>query len=260
MTWIVGTVPPFGYSLLVSDICVSWPDGTEKHCLQKMHKVGEDFLCGFADSVKLGFVILHALADQMPRKQRRLPLDAIAREWIPSLARRIFASAPEEERRSGCHLIAAAAHPNQNLGDAPFPRTYVWTYRFPSFNVEQCGPNSAIGIGSGSTNPLYTAALEKARGNFFFLQLITHGKFAQAQFLARTMYDAITDKPMGGVAPLLQYGVLSRGEAHLGEFSFKRLFPDRPEKVVTVPNVATTYEAFNEMCQSSDADPSGAIC
>src|SRR6266567_2360656 len=115
MTWIVGTVPPFGYSILVSDIRVSWTDGIERHCLQKVHKVGEDFLCGFAGSVRIGFVLLDALATQLPRKQQRTP-SVLAHDWIPSLARRIFCAAPDQERKLGCQLIAAAAHPTDNLG------------------------------------------------------------------------------------------------------------------------------------------------
>src|SRR6266704_3650612 len=124
MTWIVGTVPPFGYSILVSDTCVSWSNGTEKACLQKIHKVGDDFLCGFAGSVKIGFVLLDALATQLPRKQVRTPT-VLARDWIPSLASRVFRAAPEPERKLGCQIIVAAVHPTENLGDAPWPRTYV---------------------------------------------------------------------------------------------------------------------------------------
>src|SRR5436309_13264418 len=104
MTWIVGTVPPFGYSILVSDTCVSWSNGTEKACLQKIHKAVYDFLCGFAGSVKIGFVLLDALPTQLPRKQVRPPT-VLARDWIPSLASRVFRSAPHAAsgRSPGLH-------------------------------------------------------------------------------------------------------------------------------------------------------------
>src|SRR2546425_5431979 len=178
MTWIVGTVPPFGYSILISDIRVSWPDGTERDCLQKIHKVGDDFLCGFAGSVRLGFVLLDALATQLPRRQPRTP-SVLARDWISSLASRVFRAAPEPERKLGCQLIIAAVHPTENLGDAPWPRTYIWTFSHPGFAPQPCGPDAAVGIGNGSVVTAYTAALREARGNFFFLQLITHGEGAQ---------------------------------------------------------------------------------
>src|ERR1019366_6594510 len=98
MTWIVGTVPPFGYSILVSDICVSWADGTERDCLQKIHKVGDDLLCGFAGSVRIGFGLLEALSIQLPPKQRRTP-SVLVRDWIPSLARHVFRDSHESERK-----------------------------------------------------------------------------------------------------------------------------------------------------------------
>jgi len=97
MTWIIGTVPPFGYSILVSDIRVSWSNGTERDCLQKMHKIGDDYLCGFAGSVRVGFRLLDLLSYQLPSKQARGP-KYIAQDWIPSLCRRVFVKTPEVDR------------------------------------------------------------------------------------------------------------------------------------------------------------------
>ena len=149
MTWIVGTVPPFGYSILVSDTCVSWSNGTEKACLQKIHKVGDDFLCGFAGSVKIGFVLLDALATQLPRKQVRTPT-VLARDWIPSLASRVFRAAPEPERKLGCQITVAAVHPTENLGDAPWLRTYVWTFSYPqTFLSRLARPHAPSGRSPG---------------------------------------------------------------------------------------------------------------
>jgi hypothetical protein len=200
MTWIVGTVPPFGYSILVSDVAVSWPDGTERDCLQKVHKVGDDFLCGFAGSVSLGFRALSTIAEQLPTKQRRTPL-VLASDWIPSLARWIFQAAPPEQRRLGCQLIVAAADPTKNLGDAPWPRTYVWTFdQRTNFIPKECGPNEAIGIGSGSDVASYATALGEARRSSSFMKLITHGEGVQAQYLARTMHHAVLKAPKGGAA------------------------------------------------------------
>lgn len=83
MTWIIGTRTLFGHSILVSDIRVTFSDGTERDCLRKMYLVGEDFLCGFAGSLRIGFVMMGALLDQLPDK-RHLPLALLADDWIPS--------------------------------------------------------------------------------------------------------------------------------------------------------------------------------
>lgn len=258
MTWIVGTVPPFGSSYLISDICVSWQDGTEKHCLQKIHKVGRDFLCGFAGSVQIGFVMLKAIGLQFPKKQH-LPPTAIATDWIPSLARRLFKCSHKAERKLGCQLIISMAHPSENMGDAPFPRIYIWTYTYPDFLPQLCGSDCAVGIGNGSIVPSYVEALRKARSNSFFLQLITHGESAQAQFLAREMRDSVVANPTGGVSPFFQYGILTRGSAGLGNYDFKRIDASGTTEV-KVPNVADTYESFQAMCNNWKLKAAAAIC
>jgi len=259
MTWIVGTVPPFGYSILISDICVSWSDGTEKPCLQKIYRVGDDFLCGFAGSVKVGFVLLNALSSQLPRKQQRTPT-FLARDWIPSLARRVFGAAPEQERKLGCQLIVAAVHLTENLGDAPWPRTYVWTLSHPDFAPTQCAPDAAVGIGNGSVVSTYTAALQEARSNAFFLQLITHGESAQAQFLADTMHKSVLQKATTGVSSFFQTGLVTRGRALLGNYNYTRFEEDGTKREVRVPPVAQTYKAFQDYCRTGKLNPTCAVC
>ena len=259
MTWIVGTVPPFGYSILVSDIRVSWADGTERDCLQKIYKVGDDFLCGFAGSVKLGFILLDTLAAQLPRKQQQTPL-FLAHNWIPSLSRRVFQSAPEPEKKLGCQLIVAAAHPTENLGDAPWPRTYVWTFAYPDFNPEQCGANEVVGIGNGSAVSTYATALREARDNFSFLKLITCGEGAQAEFLASTMFESVCKTATKGVSPFMQMGVLTRGKALLGNYNFTRFRADGSTTKIQVPLVANDYKTFLDFCQTGNFGSFSAVC
>lgn len=245
--------------MLTSDIRVSWADGTERDCLQKIHKVGEDFLCGFAGSVRIGFSLLDMLAVQLPRKQQRTPR-VLAHHWIPSLARRVFYSAPEPERKVGCQLIVTAAHPTENLGDAPLPRTFVWTFSHPCFYPEPCGPESSIGIGSGSVVPAYTTALCEARKYPFFLQLVTHGTHgdhAQAVYLAQTMHDSVLKNPTPGVSSFFQMGIVTRGGAQLGHYNYTRYERDGKVNRVRVPPVAQTYKDFQDFCRTGKL---GAVC
>jgi hypothetical protein len=259
MTWIVGTVPPFGYSILVSDIHVSWTDGTERDCLQKIHMVGDDLICGFAGSVRVGFVLLDALAKQLPRKQHRTP-SVFTHDWIPSLASHVFRAAREPERKLGCQLIVAAVHPTENLGDAPWPRTYIWTFSHPDFAPQPCGPDAAVGIEIGSVVSAYTAALREARNNFFFLQLITHGEGAQAQSLARCMHESVLKKPTAGVSRFFQIGIVTRGRALLGHHSYTRIEQEGKTKSVRVPHVALTYKAFQDYCSTRNLNATCAVC
>lgn len=260
MTWIVGTVPPFGYSILVSDVRVSWGDGTERDCLQKIHKVGDDFLCGFAGSVKIGFALLNALAEQLPSKQHRPP-PVLAHDWIPTLARRIFQAAPAEEKKLGCQLIIAAAHPTENLGDVPWSRTYVWTFSQRNhFEPEACGADDAVGIGSGSDVSTYTTALHDARRAPFFLQLIMHGEGAQAEYIANTMHQSALKNPKAGVSSFYQMGIVTRGQARLGDYGYTRLEADGTKREVRVPSVAQTYKTFQDFCRTEKLNATCAVC
>ena len=260
MTWIVGTVPPFGYSILISDIRVSWADGTELDCLQKIHKVGDDFLCGFAGSIKIGFDLLNALAAQLPSQQHRTP-PVLAQDWIPSLARRVFQAAPAEEKKSGCQLIIAAAHPTENLGDVPWSRTYVWTFsQRNNFDPEACAAGDAVGIGNGSDVSAYVTALRDARRDIFFLKLITHGEFAQAGHLAKTMHESVLKNPKAGVSPFFQMGMVTRGQAQLGHYNYTRSEQDGTKKEVRVPPVAQTFKAFQDFCRTGKLNATCAIC
>jgi hypothetical protein len=260
MTWIVGTVPPFGYSILVSDIQVSWLDGTQRDCLQKIHKVGDDFLCGFAGSVRLGFEFLRTIAEQLPTRLRGTP-PLLVSDWIPSLARWVFRAAAPEERRLGCQLIIAAAHPSENLGDVPWPRTYVWTLdQRNNFDAKACGPDEAVGIGSGSVVSTYTTALRDARRNSIFLKLITHGEGAQTTYLARTMHKSVLKDPKPGVSRFFQMGILTRGRAWLGGYSYTHFDQNGAETQVRVPPVAQSYGAFQDFCKSEKLSAAGAVC
>jgi hypothetical protein len=238
---------------------VSWADGTERDCLQKIYKAGDDFLCGFAGSVKLGFVLLDMLAAQLPSKQQQTPL-FLANNWIPSLGRRVFQSAPETEKKLGCQLIVAAVHPTENLGDAPWPRTYVWTFTYPDFNPVQCGANEVVGIGNGSAVSTYATALREARCNSSFLKLITHGEVAQAQFLASTMHETVCKTATKGVSPFMQMGILTRGKALLGNYNFTRFQADGSTTKVRVPPVAQDYKTFLDFCRTGNFGSSPAVC
>lgn len=63
MTWIVGGAPPFGWAVGLSDIRVSFSDGTELDCLRKIYPVGRFITAGFAGSVAIGFAMIQRLSE-----------------------------------------------------------------------------------------------------------------------------------------------------------------------------------------------------
>src|SRR5262245_1059289 len=138
MTWIVGTVQPFGFSILVSDICVTFTDcfGRELYCdcLQKIYPLGRFSLGGFAGSVDIGFQILDGLSLEFAKAPDSTQnVQRLAYTWAPRLIRRCFRAAPEQEQSLGCEIILASAHPTKNRGDAPWPWTDIHTFSSPKF-------------------------------------------------------------------------------------------------------------------------------
>ncbi len=259
MTWIVGTVPPFGYSILVSDIRVSWSNGTERDCLQKIYNLGNDYLCGFAGSVRTGFGLLNILSHQLPSKVARGPV-YLAQDWIPSLCRRVFAKAPTVEKKAGCQLIVAAAHPTENLGDALWSRTFVWTFTYPDFAAVTAGPKDVLGIGNGSKVAAYVSALAAARNESFFLKLITHGEGAQTNYLAGKMHKLVLKASTKGVSPYMQAAYVTRGQAMFRNYDYTHFEADGRVEQVRVPPVATSYSEFSEYCRNPRLSAAAAVC
>lgn len=259
MTWIVGTVPPFGYSLMVADVRVSWADGMERDCLQKIHQVGEDYIYGFAGSVRIGFILLGTIAEQLPSKRRRGPV-YVAQDWIPSLCRKTFSIAPPAEKKLGCQLMLAAAHPTENLGDVPWSRTYVWTFTYPDFAPVMAGPKDVLGIGNGSVVPTYMTALSAARNEPVFLQLITHSEGEQVSFLAREMHQLVRKTATRGVSPYMQMAYVTRGKAMFGNHNYKHFEADGGMQEIRVPPTASTYREFSDFCKRAGLSAAAAVC
>jgi hypothetical protein len=76
MTWIVGAPVPFGYSIACADIRVTFSDGREQDCLQKIFQVGPVVCAAFAGSVLIGFKMLSRITI-------RLKMDEPGMAWQP---------------------------------------------------------------------------------------------------------------------------------------------------------------------------------
>ncbi|MDT7815821.1 MAG: hypothetical protein QOJ42_5737 [Acidobacteriaceae bacterium] len=62
MTWIVAVPIPFGYAKGCADIRVTYKNGREEDCLQKIYQVGPVVCAAFAGSVRIGFALLSRTA------------------------------------------------------------------------------------------------------------------------------------------------------------------------------------------------------
>ena len=160
MTWIVGAAAALGYAVGISDIRVTFSDGSERDCLQKIYPMARFIAAGFAGSVRIGFEMLKGLAFQLqdaPENMAFFPQEVA--DCLTPLARDIFQSFPPEERALHSHLMLLGAHPTDNVGIPGLARCSVHILRSPEFEPAIMRIGEVVSIGSGSGVPPYQDVL-----------------------------------------------------------------------------------------------------
>jgi len=69
MTWVVGGSSLFSYGVIVSDVRVSWDDGTEANLLRKAYRVGPYLLAGFSETPAHGYAVRRTEGPKLGRLQ-----------------------------------------------------------------------------------------------------------------------------------------------------------------------------------------------
>ena len=127
MDGFVGGSSPFGYGVLVSDVRVSWKDGTEADLLRKAYRVGPYLLAGFAGSVNIGFQLIDSLQNFLVPPENSPSAwkpEWVTEHWHPEAAQ-IFASAPPDEQAGHSQLLIVGVSPDEHLGAPEYPRVYL---------------------------------------------------------------------------------------------------------------------------------------
>lgn len=242
MTWVIGRPGPFGYAVGLSDVRVTLSDGTEKDCLQKIYKIGDHILLGFAGSVAIGFEIVDQLAAALPpppKKGLTLIPQAIS-EDLPIGTRELFRSFPENEQRLGLQLILLSAHPTENDGAAPWAKCYVYRFSSPDFQPHIAGPSEIVSIGSGSVVETYKNALHVLQGDFEHLKLQQYYRYGAALGMMESISAELKRLPVKGISQHLHICVVGRDGARIWNNDF--LVNDSPEESFIMPPVATSFE------------------
>ena len=181
MTWIIGSPTLFGHAILVSDICVTFQNtaGSVEYrgCLQKIYCVGKSQIAGFSGSVNIGLKILEELTYESMKLSDNQDwiMDAIANTWFTRVARRIFNASEDAEKRGGCSIIIASAHPKKNMGDVPWPITTIHIFKSPDFGPEKFEPGTISSIGSGSQIDVYQNEIKSVVDRFEYQQSVIGG-------------------------------------------------------------------------------------
>jgi hypothetical protein len=141
----------FGYGVGISDIRVTFSDGSELDCLQKIYRVGNFIAAGFAGSVAIGFGMIDRLSELLACDDPTGAWDPVAiADWWPQDAREVFDSFPQSERDLQSHIILIGAHPTEHNGNPSWPRNFVYKFCSPNFDAIAAPPPEVTAIGCGT--------------------------------------------------------------------------------------------------------------
>jgi len=266
MTWVIGVNSMFGIAILVSDVCVTFtlPSGEKRYldCLQKIYPLGRCVIGGFSGSVRIGFRMMEYLRRQFEicPENSRWDLDMISNTWLPRVVRRIFNLSPENEKKYGCSIILAGAHPTKNRGDLAVPWTDVVRLRSPDFKPEKVEQRNIISIGKGSVIDDYVDRVQRACNDFAFHEVIMGGKAAQANYVVSTVEKAVQENPISGVSKFFQYAWVNREEYSIINHEYD-IYPPNEEKIeVRCPEIAKGYQKFIQLSKELGVQAESSVC
>jgi hypothetical protein len=260
MTWIVGTAPIFGWSVGLSDIRVTFSDGSELDCLRKIYPVGRFIAAGFAGSVAIGFGMVRRLSQLLhnPNENVAWIPPEVARWWQQD-AREVFNSFDECEQRLGSQIMLLAVHPNENVGDAPWARSYVYTFSWPNFDPILASPRDVVSIGSGASVGPYRDLLREISVDDSLLQLEAGHFGGMTDGIMMSISRRVQDTPTPGISPHMHVCLVSRGNIQIRQND--RRWINRPDlQDFIMPNVASSRLELEQFCQTRGVVARGALC
>jgi hypothetical protein len=262
MTWIIGASTVMGYAVGISDIRVTFADGSEKDCLQKLYPMSRFIAAGFAGSVWIGFAMLDAMAyllKDLPERSAWHPQEVA--DCFQDLALQVFQAAPQPEQILQSHLILLGAHPTEDMGIPGCARCSVYILKSPSF-VPQLGRiGEVVSIGSGTTVASYQKVLDGFSSNVLSL---LHGEEMGMEMgflsLSMVVQKTIEQNPAAGISPHAHICVVRRASIRVGTNDENRYPPSGGVIEIRMPPVATTWAEFLLLAASSTHSADGAVC
>lgn len=271
MTWVVGASSISGCGIMVSDVRITFADGSEADILRKVYPVGPYLLAGFAGSVHIGMVLIDHLqrclyqtaptADQIPPGQAfAFNPDAVIEEWAPSAAE-IFSKMPEAERNLGSQILIVGIDSAKNTGAPQFPYVHIAKLNWPDFKPE-FSPQSwhVQHIGSGSNiDQFVTAVGEHFKITASSLQAETAGPNAWAEMLGHSIGWLVKKYPVAGVGAHVNIDVCRLGDFSHGSNDERTHHRDGTITDFKMPQIAETYDEFLVMCRNLGKGAVGAV-
>jgi len=262
MTWIVGAAAPLGYAVGISDIRVTFRDGSDRDCLQKIYPMARFIAAGFAGSVRTGFAMLessaHLLRDA-PDGSAFFPQEVV--DCFSPLARDVFPSFPPDERAWHSHLMLLAAHPTEDVGIPGYARCSVHILKSLDFVPNIVPIGQVVSIGSGSVFPPYQEVVASFSSNLMSLmQMEVAGIGASSVLLSMAMQKTIERNPSPGISSHAHICLVYRGVVDVRPNNCDQ-YPQSGEKIeFRMPQVATSWSEFTQMVSGESHSAEGATC
>jgi len=267
VTWVIGGGVMTGYAIGLSDIRITFADGSERDCLQKIYPVGPNIAAAFAGSVAIGFELIQNLTAllHVPKDSEPVGFDPveIADRW-PAEARRIFAAQPAEERDLQSHIMLLGVSPLAHNGNPAWPRTEIYTLKSPDFSPRKAQPHEYLAIGIGAS--VFENDLRKLSENNDRRMILMQGEMGNlggmGTMLAIHFTDIVRRHQPRGISSHLHLcwvfldRIVIRTNDHLltGRWSGWNLGPDVTADIetnFTMPIIARGYQELQQVIQKS---------
>ena len=264
MTWIIGGSTIFGYGALISDVQVTFANGRTTDLVQKAYLISNFLAAGFAGSVRIGFMLLDSLAKFTHMSPEALKTHAwdpmwIANNWQP-IAKEVFYSAPQEEKRLGSQFLIVCASPTENASLGA--KIYFIRLSGPGFKAGiMTKPIKLCSIGSGADVYEYKRALKPLFNlRSRILQAETGMECGWADMLSFSVTRLLHDRPKKGISKHLNIHVVKRGTLYEKNNDERIHGADGSIIEFIMPKIARSYPEFVEMTKQKSSNASCAVC
>ena len=273
MTWVVGASSILGYGVMVSDVRITFSDGTQSDMLRKVYPIGPWMLAGFAGSVLIGMTLLdnlqRSLAATIPQNGPEgygfvFNPDAVAEHWAPRAAE-IFARMPVEEQALGSQILLVGVNnpPPENPlppNSQQLPYVHIIKFSWPNFEPQHAAERwTAQHIGSGANIERF---VESIKGLFNFENGTLNVEMTPGGWGTLIGYSVgrlVRENPVDGIGAHANIDTCHLGGMYRGNNNERIFPPDGSIINIEMPPIAETYEEFLTMCRERGKAATGAV-
>jgi len=265
MTWIIGATTLFGYGVVLSDVCVTLGDGSQRDCLRKTYLVGRFIVAGFAGSVQIGFHLLADLSEFLKMEEEEIQDKScwqptfVANKWAPR-ARKIFASYDPIDQKMGSHILMMGIDPRHPDHCIRGGVAVVSVLRSPNFEpVIEEGGGRVMSIGSGSCQEEAMNLLAKFVQNvdLMKMEVMNDGGFGHA--IASSITRDLFFGAPSGVSRHMHVSVVGIDSFSIRPNDINFIPREGPEQVLRMPKIAQGWQDLCDMLDLNADNASGVV-